>query len=392
MSDTFNSDEDDMPALPTRSEMERAYISSDASYDGLFFVAVKTTGVFCLPSCGARKPLPKNVEFFATPREALFAGYRPCKRCRPMEAVGESPDWLTRLMHKIDADPERRLHDSDIRSLGIDPARARRHFQKNYGMTFQAFCRARRLGRALEKIRNGSRLDDVVLDHGFDSHSGFRDAFVRTFGTPPGSARSKDCIYLAWIESPLGPLIAGATDESLVLLEFTDRRMLEAQFETLRRHFGKPLVPGDNPILRRVRKELKDYFKGKLKKFSVPVEFPGSEFQRRVWKELQRLPYGTTVSYHQLARRINAPDAQRAVGHSNGLNRIAIVIPCHRVVNADGKLGGYGGGVWRKQALLELERGERTYDMKASQEVQTGDSDRQLKSTLRLHRVALSAG
>jgi AraC family transcriptional regulator of adaptative response/methylated-DNA-[protein]-cysteine methyltransferase len=341
--------------------MERAYKSSDSMYDGVFFLGVRTTGVFCRPSCGARKPLPQNVEYFATPKEAVFAGYRPCKRCQPLSAVGEPPDWAGRLLMEIERDPTRRFSDASLRDMDIDPAKARRFFNKNYGMTFQAYCRGRRLGKAFEQLRKGENLDDVTLGHGYESHSGFREAFARTFGTPPGKAIGTECITVTWIESPLGPLVAGATGENLVLLEFTDRRMLEAQVSTLGRLFKLPIVPGENAVLRQLREELREYFAGKLRKFKVPLAFPGSEFQQRVWKGLLSIPYGSTLSYEGLAEKLNAPGAQRAVGHSNGLNRIAIVIPCHRVVNKDGKLGGYGGGLWRKRALLDLERGERVY-------------------------------
>ncbi len=350
-----------MQSLPSTKEMERAYRRSDASYDGVFYLGVRTTGVFCRPSCGARKPFPGNVEFFPTPREALFAGYRPCKRCAPLEAIGRPPAWAGQLLSAIEADPTRRFSDASLRAMGTDPSRARRFFQKNYGMTFQAYCRSRRLGKAFQEIRAGARLDDVTLGHGYESHSGFRDAFRRTFGTPPGKATENGCISAAWMESPLGPLIAGANAEELVLLEFTDRRMLEAQIETLRRHFKTSIVPGDNRILNTLRSELKQYFNGRLKKFSTPLAFPGSEFQERVWKELLCIPYGSTVSYEELAARINSPRAQRAVGHTNGLNRIAILVPCHRVVNKNGELGGYGGGLWRKRALLDLEQGKRVY-------------------------------
>ena len=350
-----------MAALPPTAEMERAYQASDASYDGVFFLGVRTTGVFCRPSCGARKPLPRNVEYFATPREAVFAGYRPCKRCRPLSVPGEPPEWAGRLLQEIERDPSRRLTDSALKKMNIDPAKARRFFNRNYGMTFQAYCRGRRLGKAFQEIRSGGDLDDVTLGHGYESHSGFREAFARTFGTSPGRAGAAECIMVAWIESPLGPLVAGATDEHLLLLEFTDRRMLEAQVRTLRKHFNRPIVPGENGILRKIRGELKLYFAGELKKFTVPIAFPGSPFQQEVWKGLLSIPYGSTMSYEGLASKVHAAGAQRAVGHSNGLNRIAIVIPCHRVVNKSGKLGGYGGGLWRKKALLELERGERVF-------------------------------
>ncbi len=350
-----------MKILPPLPEMVQAYRKSDATYDGIFYLGVRTTGIFCRPSCGARKPLARNVDFFASAREAVFAGYRPCKRCTPLLAPGQPPEWVETLLATIERSPDRRFSDALLRKLKIDPARARRFFKAHYGMTFQAYCRGRRLGKAFEQIRRGARLDNVTLDHGYESHSGFREAFTRTFGTPPGKANATECIMVTWIESPLGPLIAGATEKNLVLLEFTDRRMLEAQLRTLGRIFGRVMVPGNNVVLKQLRGELERYFSGSLQVFTVPLEFPGSEFQRRVWKGLLGIPYGTTLSYEGLARRIGVPRGQRAVGHANGLNRIGIVIPCHRVVNKDGKLGGYGGGVWRKKWLLNLEMG-RVHD------------------------------
>lgn len=352
-----------MTPLPAAQEMERAYLARDASYDGVFFLAVRSTGIFCRPSCPARKPDPRNVEYYASAREAVFAGFRPCKRCRPMAAQGAPPEWIEDLLARVERDPAGRYSDSFLRSVGLDPARVRRYFHKTYGMTFQAYCRGRRLGKALQQIRLGADLDDVALGHGFDSHSGFRDAFARTFGTPPGKSREAECIVTAWIESPLGPLVVGATSRGICLLEFTDRRMLDTQFATLRKRFDVAIVPGENQHIKQLRSELNDYFKGSLKKFSVELVYPGTPFQQSVWEELQRIPYGKTVSYEGLARRIGSPAAQRAVGHANGLNRIAIVIPCHRVVNKNGKLGGYGGGLWRKQRLLSFERGERTLDL-----------------------------
>lgn len=350
-----------MHALPPVPVMETAYRRSDATYDGIFFLGVRTTGIFCRPTCAARKPLPRNVEYFATPREALFAGYRPCKRCEPLSAAGAPPPWVRTLLAEIDRDPGQRITDATLRTRKIDPARTRRYFLTHYGMTFQTYCRSRRLGKALEQIRKGAKLDDVLLGFGYDSHSGFRDAFTRTFGTPPGKARSTRHITLGWIESPLGPLLAATVDDRLILLEFTDRRMLEKQLVTIRRHFRLPLIPGNNNVLERLRTELQEYFAGKRKEFSVPLAAPGSEFQQRVWEGLRRIPYGATVSYEHLARNVKAPLASRAVGTANGLNRIAILIPCHRVIRKSGDLGGYGGGVWRKQALLEVERGKRQY-------------------------------
>jgi AraC family transcriptional regulator of adaptative response/methylated-DNA-[protein]-cysteine methyltransferase len=347
--------------LPDIQEMERAYRQSDAEYDGIFYLGVRTTGIFCRPSCGARKPNPLNVEYFPTPREALFAGYRPCRRCLPMNAVGKPPAWVNRLLIEIDQRPDRRLKDSDLLNQKVDPAKARRYFKRNYGMTFQAYCRGRRLGAALHQIRSGAPLDDVTLGHGYDSHSGFRTAFAKSFGVPPGRGREKDSIFVTWVESPLGSLIAGSRDGKLVLLEFTERRMLDAQFRSLRRHFRTQIIPGETPVLNLLKRELSQYFAGTRKEFTVPVAYPGSEFQVALWDELRKIPYGSTVSYDALAKRLGSPAARRAVGRNNGLNRIAIILACHRVISKNGTLGGYGGGLWRKQALLELEQGHRRY-------------------------------
>jgi AraC family transcriptional regulator of adaptative response/methylated-DNA-[protein]-cysteine methyltransferase len=211
------------------------------------------------------------------------------------------------------------------------------------------------MGKALEQIRRGIDLDEVALGNGYESHSGFREAFAKTFGQSPGRSRTTECILAGWVESPLGPLVVGATQEGVCLLEFTDRRMLESQFATLRKRFHCAIVPGFNEHTERLRAELAQYFVRALKQFTVPLIYPGSPFQQSVWQGLLKIPYGQTRSYEQLASDIGAPGAQRAVGRANGQNRIAIVIPCHRVVNKDGQLGGYGGGLWRKQFLLDLE-------------------------------------
>jgi AraC family transcriptional regulator of adaptative response/methylated-DNA-[protein]-cysteine methyltransferase len=201
--------------LPSRQEMARAYSTSDPSYDGIFYTAVTSTGIFCRPSCPARKPRLANVEFFGSVREALFAGYRPCLRCRPLEVEAARPEWIRRLLASVDESPGRRRPNAELRSLGVDPARARRYFVKTFGLTFQAYCRGRRLARALQIIRSGGSLDAAVFESGYDSHSGFRDSFARTFGHPPGRMRDADCIHLAWLDTPLGPMVAGATTEGL---------------------------------------------------------------------------------------------------------------------------------------------------------------------------------
>ncbi len=348
-----------MQNLPSLPEMERARIQRDASYDGIFFLAVRTTGIFCRPSCPSRRSLATNIEFFPSAREAVFAGYRPCKRCRPLETNGTPPVWVARLLSTVEQNPNGRFPDSYLRSIDIEPSRARRFFLKNYGMTFQAYCRGRRLGKSFEQIRLGVDLDDVALGHGYESHSGFREAFAKTFGTSPGKSETADCVVTAWIESPFGPLLAAAQSDGICLLEFTDRRRLDHQFGRLRKYFKCAIVPGESKHIVQLRKELAEYFEGKRESFSLKLIYPGSPFEEKVWNELLKIPYGSTTSYEEIAKRIGSPKSSRAVGRANGFNRISIVIPCHRVINKNGELGGYGGGLWRKKLLLSLEQNRK---------------------------------
>jgi AraC family transcriptional regulator of adaptative response/methylated-DNA-[protein]-cysteine methyltransferase len=346
--------------MPPRAEMERAYLRSDASYDGLFFLGVRTTGIFCRPSCHARKPRTENVEFFSSPKDAVFAGYRPCLKCKPV-AGDDEPSWVATLVSRIEKHPSARIREQDLRAMGLSPERVRRYFAARYGLTFQAYCRARRLAGAFERIRGGLTVDDAVFATGYSSHSGFREAFVKVFGKPPATAAGKGasaaaCVRVSWIETPLGPMIAGATDRGVCLLEFTDRRMLEHQFDILQRRFKTGIVPGEHKYLAQLERELGEYFAGARTDFNVPVDAPGSPFEERVWRALCEIPFGETRSYEDIARSVDSARAVRAVGRANGLNRIAIVIPCHRVVNKSGELGGYGGGLWRKRRLLHLER------------------------------------
>lgn len=176
---------------------------------------------------------------------------------------------------------------------------------------------------------------------------------------PQGQSGSVERVTVAWLEGPMGPMVAGTTDRGVCLLEFSDRRMLAAQLEMVKRRLG-PVLSGDHPLLRHLRSELAEYFQRERREFTVPLVYPGTPFQMKVWDALRSIRYGETYSYEKLALTVGVPGAQRAVGHANGLNRLAIVIPCHRVVNKDGELGGYGGGLWRKQALLDLERGQHS--------------------------------
>lgn len=342
--------------MPSTSEMYQASVSRDASYEGVFLLAVKTTGIFCRPTCNAKKPHARNVEYFPTVREALSAGYRPCKRCRPLEPYGQTPTWLEPLLEAIERDPTRRWTDADLRAMAIEPTRVRRWFQDHHGMTFHAYQRARRLGLALGRIRHGEDLTATGFTLGFDSASGFRDAFEKMFGRTPGQSRRAASVIVKRLLTPLGPMVAGATDQGICLLEFADRRRLEMQCKRMTPRYGEAIVPGEHRHFERLDDELTRYFKGELERIDVPLDMRGTDFQLAAWNGLLTIPFGTTRSYDEQARAIGHPGAQRAVGTANGANRIAIILPCHRVIRADGTLSGYGGGLWRKQYLLDHER------------------------------------
>lgn len=345
------------PDVLTRpDEMYGAFLQRDAAYDGLFIVGVKTTGVFCRPTCPARKPLRKNVVYFSKPADALAAGYRACKRCHPLETAAAMPDWLTELMKQVDSAPTTRWTDQEIRNQGIEPARVARWFKANHGITFHGYLRCRRLAAALAQLSVGDDPTRVALDAGYNSLSGFRDAFQKWFGTTPGQIDNGQIpLMVNRIPTPLGPMVAAANDDHLYLLEFADRRMLETQIRRLSQRLSCHFSPGDNPLIEQTANEVAEYFSGTRQQFDVPFQTPGTQFQQSVWQQLLKIPYGQTLSYEQMAQRISKPKAQRAVGRANGDNRLAIIVPCHRVIRSDGSLSGYGGGVRRKEWMLQHE-------------------------------------
>ena len=341
-------------------ELYDALVKKDSEYDGLFFVGVRTTGIFCRVTCPARKPKKENVSFFDKTSDAIRAGFRPCKRCRPMEVSGRIPPWLEAVVEHCEDDPGRNWKDQDIRDLGVDPRRVRRWFLANHGITFHHFLRSRRLARALGQISLGADITRVALDSGYDSLSGFRTAFQQWFGCPPSGARdNQDTILFNRLPSPLGPIVVACDNERVFLLEFADRKLLDTQFKRLHRNTGQTMVPGENELMSETQKQLEEYFEGSRDRFDLAICIQGTPFQEQVWNELLKIGYGETASYEQVAVRIGNPKAQRAVGRANGENRIAIVVPCHRVIRQNGEISGYGGGVRRKEWMLEHERASR---------------------------------
>lgn len=336
--------------------MIEAFLQRDASYDGVFFTGVRTTGIFCRPTCPARKPLRRNLSFFAAAEEALSAGYRPCRRCRPLEQGGEAPEWLRPLLEAVEADPVRRWTDEDVRERGLSPSRVRRWFKETHGMTFLAYSRARRLGEALGRVQGGEGVSRAAFEVGYDSLSGFQEAFRRYFGDPPTIVEGAGVAHVARIATPLGPMLAAASDDAIHLVEFIDRRGLQAQIRRVGRRSNLVFAPGSSALTRSLEEQLGEYFAGERRDFDLPMEPAGTGFQESVWEALRAIPFGETRSYAEIAETVGRPAAVRAVGTANGANALAIVIPCHRVVRADGSLSGYGGGVWRKRRLIELEQ------------------------------------
>lgn len=338
--------------LPNRDTMYQAFVEKDPSFEGLFVMGVRTTGIFCRPTCPARKPKPENVEFFPRCGDALAAGYRPCKRCQPLQAKGTTPDWLKPLLAAVDADPSRRWTSQDVRDFGIEPARVRRWFQAEHGMTFLAYLRSRRLGEAFSRIKSGSDILEAAATADYDSVSGFCDALRKRSGTSATKSKERLQLRVHQVASPLGPIMVAGTEEMVYLVEFWDRRMLETQFTVLEKRLNAVFFPGETNATRELAKELELYFSGKLTVFKTPIQFPGTEHQKQVWQGLLDVPTGTTWTYRQLAAHIGKPSAVRSVARAVGENRFAIVIPCHRIVGSDGNLTGYGGGLWRKRFLL----------------------------------------
>ena len=333
-----------------------AIIRKDSSFEGVFFTAVKTTGIFCRPTCNARKPKRENVEFFSTSREAITKGYRPCKVCRPLENLDETPQFIKDILQVITDEPSRKFKDYDLVQIGVEPSKVRRWFLKNHGITFHAYQRMYRINSAFKRIQDGEKISSAAFDTGYESLSGFNDSFKSIFGVSPRQSRSTSIIDLKRIETPLGTMIACAVKDGICLLEFSDRRMLETEFKTLAKILNATIVQGSNKHFETLETQLAEYFAGKRKDFTVPIFTPGTVFQNTVWKALQDIKYGTTSTYRKQAIAVNQPLGVRAVANANGMNRISILVPCHRVIGSDGALTGYGGGLWRKQWLLDHEK------------------------------------
>ncbi len=333
----------------------QAIVRKDPEYEGIFITAVKTTGIFCRPVCTARKPRPENVEFYDSTEEAILHGYRPCKVCKPLEQEHETPAYIQEIIQELNDDPFLKFKDYDLLQRGLEPSHIRRWFKIHHGITFHAYQRMLRINTAFHKISEGEKITDSAFDTGYASLSGFNDGFQSLFGKSPSNSKDKTIINITRFTSPLGPMFACATKLGICLLEFTNRKMLETEFKDLTKRLDAVILPGENPYLTQVQSELKEYFDGKRTHFTIPLHTPGTDFQNGVWEILKGIPYGETRSYKQQAIKLNNPKGVRAVASANGMNRVAIVIPCHRVIGENGDLTGYAGGLARKKWLLDHE-------------------------------------
>lgn len=332
----------------------QALLERASDHIGVFFVGVKTTGVFCISVCRARKPKRENVLFYPDMKSALAAGFRPCKVCRPTENAHSAPEYIEQALQLVREQPKIRISDADLRARGLSPERVRRWFLQNHGITFQAFQRMQRVNVAIQELKVGRSATDVAFDSGYGSLSGFGYTYKRVTGTAPTGQR--EVLLIHRFTTPLGPMFVCATERGVCLLEFTDRRMLETEFRDLQHALKARIMSGENRHTRQAEQEIGEYFSGTRQQFDLQLDMPGSDFQQAVWQGLRAIPYGETTHYQMLSQQINRPTAVRAVANANGANRIAIVVPCHRVIGKEGAMTGYGGGIARKEWLIKHEQ------------------------------------
>jgi AraC family transcriptional regulator of adaptative response/methylated-DNA-[protein]-cysteine methyltransferase len=345
---------DRMTAVPLDDDAKwRAFSARDRSFDGQFVGAVKTTGIYCKPSCAARHPLRENVDFYPDPAAARAAGYRACKRCLPDE-VGRDEVAVKKALALLAADEPPTL-EALAAAVGYAPHHFHRLFKRQCGVTPAAWVRALRAERAAAALSAGASVTDALYDAGYGAPSRFYADGQRRMGMTPSAWRSGGAgVTIRWTIAPttLGPMLVAATEKGICRLSFD-----EGESDLARRFPRAVLRPADAA--------LDDLVAGAIaaverpaKPPRLPLDIAGTAFQQAVWAELMRIPPGETRSYAQIAAAVGRPGAVRATGSANGANNVAVLIPCHRVVRSDGTLGGYAYGLDRKAKLLEREQKE----------------------------------
>lgn len=352
--------------MPAETLMRRAVTAHDARYDGTFVYGVLTTGVYCRPSCRSRRAKPQNVRFFATPAEAELAGLRPCKRCAPRAAL----DRTTQLMQSLAGYIEKHAGDALplahlARRAHLSPAHLQRTFKAVLGVSPKAYQDAARLKRLKDGLKSGQGVLDSIADAGFQSTSRVYGSATRNLGMTPSAYRAGgagETLAYACRDTAMGPLLMAATDRGVCFAQFGESEaLLKAQ---LMAEFPKAsLVPSrmaDSQELDAWIEAFEAHIAGTAPRPELPLDLRGTAFQIRVWRFLLQVPEGGVVSYGELAAGIGAPTAVRAAASACAANRIALLVPCHRVLRADGGIGGYRWGLERKRALIDRERATRT--------------------------------
>lgn len=342
--------------LPDDHTLYSALLDRDDRFDGQAFVCVASTGVFCRLTCPARKPKRENCTFFGSIGECIEAGFRACKRCHPLQAAALADPTIAVLLQALDNRPDLRWSESHVEQLGYAPSTVRRTFKRQFRMTFLEMARQRRLREGFESLAAGGTVINAQQDATFESPSAFRAAFARLLGCAPSELRPNRLLSATWIPTPLGDMVAVSSRSHLHLLEFVDRKALPAELNRLQKTSNGGIGIGTMLPAEQAVAELADYFAGRSDQFLTPLALSGGAFTQQVWRALREIPAGETRSCSAIARSLGRPSATRAVARANGANQIALIIPCHRVIGADGSLTGYGGGLWRKQRMIEIER------------------------------------
>ena len=328
-----------------------AFMRRDRSWDGRIIGAVKTTGIYCKPSCPARRPKREHVEFFATGDEARAAGYRACLRCKPDE-VGRDRDAVSAAVKLIERAEEAPTLTELADAVGYAPHHFQRLFKRDLGVSPAEYARGLRQKRAQAALKENGRVTDAVYDAGYQSPSGFYSDAKERLGMTPSAWRDGgrgETIRWTSFDSPLGPMLIAASSKGICRLTFDDSEA------SLRRLFPKASIVEDAGGLRELVEGALEAIEKPLAVRDLPIDVAGTAFQEAVWRELRKIPPGETRSYAQIAAAIGQPTAVRAVGTANGDNHVAVLIPCHRVIRSDGSLGGYAGGLNRKRQLLDAE-------------------------------------
>lgn len=328
-----------------------AFERRDRSWDGRVIGAVRTTGIYCKPSCPARRPKRENVEFFVDAEAALAAGYRPCLRCKPDE-VGRDREAVAAAVRIIKKAEQAPTLAELAAAVGYSEHHFQRLFTRHMGVSPARYWRGLRMRRAQHHLTGSERVTDAIYDAGYSSPSGFYNDARERMGMTPSAWRDGgrgETIRWTVVDSRLGPILVAATAKGICRLTFDDGE------ESLRKIFPNAiLLPDDGGMAGLVEGALAAVEHPSAAP-ELPLDVAGTAFQEAVWRELRKIPPGETRSYAEIAAAVGKPGAVRAAGSANGANHVAVLIPCHRVVRSDGSLGGYAGGIERKRKLLEAE-------------------------------------